>query len=72
MSGKHARETGLRFEKTSTFLTAVSTAPQFKPEEKRACALKKPFKTTNRRAGKHSLFFQLSLPGNVRSHAARL
>jgi hypothetical protein len=33
MSEKYARETGLIFEKISTFLTAVSTAAQLKPEE---------------------------------------
>jgi hypothetical protein len=33
MNGKYARETGLIFEKISTFLTAVSTAAQLKPEE---------------------------------------
>jgi len=43
MSGKHARETGLIFEKISTFLTTVSTAPQLKPEEKWICVLKKAF-----------------------------
>ena len=43
MSGKHARETGLIFEKISTFLTTVSTAPQLKPEEKWTYVLKKAF-----------------------------
>lgn len=43
MSGKHARETGLIFEKISAFLTTVSTAPQLNPEEKWTCVLKKAF-----------------------------
>jgi len=43
MSGKHARETGLIFEKISTFLTEVSTATQLKPEEKWVYVLKKAF-----------------------------
>ena len=43
MNGKHARETGLIFEKISTFLTAVSTATQLKPEEKWTYVLKKAF-----------------------------
>jgi len=43
MSGKHAQETGLIFEKISAFLTTVSTAAQLKPEEKWTCVLKKAF-----------------------------
>jgi hypothetical protein len=45
MSGKNARETGLVFEKISSFLTAVSTAPQLKPEEKWTCVLKQAFQS---------------------------
>ena len=43
MSGENARKTGLIFEKISSFLSTVSTAPQLKPEEKWTCVLKIAF-----------------------------